>query len=121
MERALDVRTAEAIAVRYELAGLGSRFLALVIDGLIQAAVSVAALTLWGLGSIPLLTLLRATPFAKAYVVIVIAAFSLGAFAVFFGYFIAFELLWNGQSPGKRLMGIRVVRDGGFCARCKYD
>jgi uncharacterized RDD family membrane protein YckC len=114
VERALDVRTAEAIAVRYELAGLGSRFLALVIDGLIQVAVSVAVLTLWGLGSIPLLTLLRATPFAKAYVVIVIAAFALGAFAVFFGYFIAFELLWNGQSPGKRLMGIRVVRDGGF-------
>jgi uncharacterized RDD family membrane protein YckC len=114
VERALDVRTAEAIAVRYELAGLGSRFLALVVDGLIQAAIAVAVLTLWGLVSLPLLTLLRATPFAKAYVAIVIAALSLGAFVVFFGYFIAFELVWNGQSPGKRLLGIRVMRDGGF-------
>src|SRR6202035_1946388 len=38
----------------------------------------------------------------------------IAGFALFFGYFIAFELLWNGQSPGKRLLGLRVLRDGGF-------
>jgi uncharacterized RDD family membrane protein YckC len=35
-------------------------------------------------------------------------------FLVFFGYFIAFEAFWNGQTPGKKLLGIRVVRDGGY-------
>jgi uncharacterized RDD family membrane protein YckC len=35
-------------------------------------------------------------------------------FVVFFGYFIAFEALWSGQTPGKKVLGIRVVRDGGF-------
>lgn len=35
-------------------------------------------------------------------------------FVVFFGYFIAFEAFWNGQTPGKKLLGIRVVRDGGY-------
>jgi uncharacterized RDD family membrane protein YckC len=35
-------------------------------------------------------------------------------FSVMFGYFIVFEALWNGQTPGKRLIGIRVVRDGGY-------
>lgn len=35
-------------------------------------------------------------------------------FVIFFGYFIAFEAFWNGQTPGKKLLGIRVVRDGGF-------
>jgi uncharacterized RDD family membrane protein YckC len=35
-------------------------------------------------------------------------------FAVFFGYFIVFEAAWNGQTPGKRLLGLRVVRDGGY-------
>ena len=35
-------------------------------------------------------------------------------FTVLFGYFIAFETLWNGQTPGKRLLGLRVVRDGGY-------
>jgi uncharacterized RDD family membrane protein YckC len=35
-------------------------------------------------------------------------------FMIFFGYFIAFEAWWNGQTPGKRAIGIRVVRDGGY-------
>ncbi len=35
-------------------------------------------------------------------------------FAVFFGYFIAFETFWNGRTPGKKIMGLRVVRDGGY-------
>jgi len=35
-------------------------------------------------------------------------------FVLFFGYFIIFEAAWNGQTPGKRLIGIRVVRDGGY-------
>lgn len=35
-------------------------------------------------------------------------------FLVFYGYFVIFEKLWNGQTPGKRLLGIRVVRDGGY-------
>lgn len=35
-------------------------------------------------------------------------------FIVFFGYFILFEAFWNGQTPGKKLLGIRVVRDGGY-------
>jgi uncharacterized RDD family membrane protein YckC len=114
VERALDVRTAEAIAVRYELAGLGSRFLALAVDGLIQAAIALAVVMVWALSSIPLMALIARTPFAKAYTAVAIAVFVLAGFALFFGYFIAFELAWNGQSPGKRLLGIRVVRDGGF-------
>jgi len=35
-------------------------------------------------------------------------------FMLFFGYFIVFEWPIGGRTPGKRLLGIRVVRDGGF-------
>jgi hypothetical protein len=35
-------------------------------------------------------------------------------FVVLFGYFIVFEAMWNGQTPGKKLLGLRVVRDGGY-------
>jgi uncharacterized RDD family membrane protein YckC len=45
---------------------------------------------------------------------ILIAIAAIASFVLFFGYFIAFELLWNGQSPGKKLLGLRVIRDGGF-------
>jgi len=37
-------------------------------------------------------------------------------FVIYFGYFIIFETFWNGQTPGKKLMGLRVVRDGGYPA-----
>ena len=42
VERDLDVRTAEAVAVRFELAGLGSRFLALAADLALQLLVVLA-------------------------------------------------------------------------------
>jgi hypothetical protein len=35
-------------------------------------------------------------------------------FLVTIGYFILFEVLWNGQTPGKKLAGIRVVKRGGL-------
>jgi uncharacterized RDD family membrane protein YckC len=35
-------------------------------------------------------------------------------FLIFFGWFIVFEAWWSGRTPGKRALGLRVVRDGGF-------
>ncbi len=110
----LDVPTAEAIAVRYDLAGIGSRFLALAIDMLVQGAIATAVVLLLSLLSLPIARFVAGTPLAKAPFVALITLLSVAAFVLFFGYFIAFELLWNGQSPGKRILGIRVVRDGGF-------
>ena len=34
-------------------------------------------------------------------------------FLLWWGYFVIFELLWNGQSPGKRVMGLRILRGDG--------
>ena len=34
-------------------------------------------------------------------------------FLIFAGYFILFEWLWNGQTPGKRWLKLRVIRDDG--------
>jgi uncharacterized RDD family membrane protein YckC len=116
MERNVDVATGESVAFSYELAGLGSRFFAVFIDLTIQIAVVVAAFLVlaWigtssGTGS--------AAPtgsIAKVASAILIALASLAAFLLFFGYFIFFEWRFGGQTPGKRALGIRVVRDGGF-------
>ncbi|MGH7660987.1 MAG: RDD family protein [Vulcanimicrobiaceae bacterium] len=43
-----------------------------------------------------------------------IAGLSIALFLLFFGYFIFFETRWSGETPGKRLIGVRVIRDGGF-------
>ncbi len=117
MERTLDVATGESVAFRYELAGLGSRFYALFIDLAIQIAVLLVGILLlaWIGSSLPTG---KAAPVdataAKIGSAIVTALLVFAAFMLFFGYFIIFEWRWGGRTPGKRLLGIRVVRDGGF-------
>ena len=116
MDRTLDVRTPESIAFSYELAGIGSRFLALAVDLLIQ--IIVLLLIVWGIvqigGHAPVAhakALPQGERFWSNVAVALIIAF---LFTLFFGYFIVFEALWNGQTPGKRALGLRVVRDGGY-------
>jgi hypothetical protein len=39
--------------------------------------------------------------------------FGLLTFFIFWGYYLFFEMAWNGQSPGKRRLGLRVIRTDG--------
>ncbi len=113
MDRSIEVRTPESVAFSYQLAGLGSRFLAVVADGFLQAALVVALF-------FALISLAAHAPRGGAahsgdlLGSIAIAVFLFVLFMILFGYFIVFEAFWNGQTPGKRLLGIRVVRDGGY-------
>jgi hypothetical protein len=38
-------------------------------------------------------------------------------FLVLFAYFVIFEIVWSGQTPGKRLLGLRVIRENGYSIR----
>jgi len=115
MERTIDVATGESVAFSYELAGLGSRFFAVFIDLTIQISVVIAV----AFGLVWLATILPNAPKSspgvdKVASAIVGAVFYFALFMLFDGYFILFEWLWEGRTPGKRALGIRVVRDGGF-------
>lgn len=115
MDRSLDVRTPESIAFSYELAGLGSRFLALVVDQAIQLLVLAAIF--FGLvlaGSRVAMSHGESAATQKLGESVAIAIVVVIVFMVLFGYFIVFEAIWNGQTPGKRLLGLRVVRDCGY-------
>lgn len=115
MDRTVAIRTPESIAFSYELAGLGSRFLAVLVDLVIQLLL--VALIFWGLAALAahapktpaLSSVEERTALSIGYGILIVIVF-----AIFFGYFIAFETAWNGQTPGKRMLGIRVVRDGGY-------
>lgn len=116
MDRNVSVRTPESIAFRYELAGLGSRFLALVLDMALQFGVFAALMSGLFLAASRLATTKETVPpdvqrIADAVAIAIVVAI---VFMIFFGYFIAFETFWNGQTPGKRALGIRTVRDGGY-------
>ncbi|GAC1583602.1 MAG: hypothetical protein NVS3B7_18970 [Candidatus Elarobacter sp.] len=110
MLRSIDVRTGEAVAIRYELAGLGSRVLAVVVDMLAQIAIIVGlslAASFWASTIGRLFRGANAQAWGIALLVILF-------FLVFIGWFIIFEIWWSGRTPGKRAFGLRVVRDGGF-------
>ena len=114
MERSLEVRTGEAVAVRYELAGLGSRFLALTLHLAIQIAALLAIAGVLALFALPVGRIVARMPGSTTLTALVIAVVVIVKYVLFFGYFIVFELAWHGRTPGKRALGIRVVRDEGF-------
>jgi uncharacterized RDD family membrane protein YckC len=114
VERSLDVRTGESIAVHYELAGLGSRFLAVAIDMSLQLAVTAAIAFALGLLAPAAAVAVPVIAFGKPLAAVLIALVALAFFTLYFGYFIIFELAWHGRTPGKRALGLRVVRDAGF-------
>lgn len=91
------------------MAGIGSRFLALLIDTLIQIGVGVALLLTLGVAFGVAISLRDNPGFTQGAGVLLI----LSAFLLFYGYFAIFELVWNGQTPGKRIIGLRVVKGSG--------
>lgn len=105
----LNIDTPENVVFGYEIAGIGSRFLAAAIDTfLIGLLLVVTNLTLFFL----LANLLSAADLSESASWFA-ALFGLVSFAFLWGYYIFFEILWNGQSPGKRWFGLRVLRTDG--------
>jgi uncharacterized RDD family membrane protein YckC len=114
MERVFDVPTAEAVALRYELAGIGSRFLAVALDLALQSVAAAVIVIAVALTAWPTVVVATRMGFRDPVSAIVLAALVIAVFAIFFGYFIYFEVAWNGRTPGKRALGLRVMRTGGF-------
>jgi uncharacterized RDD family membrane protein YckC len=106
--------TPESIELEFVLAGIGSRALALLIDYCVLALCQALFWTLLGLFSNQLVNYLDALNFNYSSLYLWIMAIALlCSFAIYTGYFIFFEVMWQGQSPGKRLAKIRVIKDDG--------
>ena len=102
----LTIQTPEQITMELAPAGIGSRFLALALDTVIQAVLYVAIILLaaW-LGPAIRIRWVSGTWAGAAGLFLM--------FCIYWGYFAAFEIYWHGQTPGKRVAGIRVVKDTG--------
>lgn len=111
IDEQLSINTPENVTFGYAVAGIGSRFLAALIDSLIilvmQIFVQISMFAL--LNTIADLSL-DSDSQTLAWAA---AIFGLVGFALLWGYYIFFELAWNGQSPGKRWAGLRVIRADG--------
>lgn len=119
LQEEYTIDTPENVSFGYEIAGIGSRFLGGLLDSL------VLGLTLFLLNII-LIALLQWID-AEALVAslfglgeeiswaggLILALYTLLNFVLIWGYYVVFELIWNGQTPGKRWTKLRVVRVNG--------
>jgi uncharacterized RDD family membrane protein YckC len=114
-EELLTIETPERVELEFALASIGNRFLAVAIDHFIQylsiflIAWFFFSLAGYGSGDVAAAPDRLMSEMPKWTIAILI----LVLFLIFAGYFIAFEWLWNGQTPGKRLLKLRVIRDDG--------
>lgn len=103
----LTIETPEQTSLEFAVAGIGSRFLALAFDILIQIAIGIVA----GIaGSFAIGAITVVAPKLAMWSAAILILFY---FLLYFGYFAFFEIIWNGQTPGKRKAGIRVIKDSG--------
>ncbi|MBP7416735.1 MAG: RDD family protein, partial [Pyrinomonadaceae bacterium] len=114
-EESLIIETPERVPLEFALASIGNRFLAVAIDHFIQYLsiiliawffLSIAGYNSNDIADAPDKLFSEAPKWTIALMIIIL-------FLVFAGYFIVFEWLWNGQTPGKRLMKLRVIREDG--------
>lgn len=113
-DETLVIETPEHVELHFALATIGNRFIACAIDHLIQT-LSIA---------LTFFLAYRLSSSARRVGDQVVAGFSEGslwimaisslvAFVLFFGYFIFFETVWSGQTPGKRWLKLRVIQEDG--------
>jgi len=112
LSQTVDIETPELVVVSYTIAGLGSRVYAAIIDLVICAAMYLAVI-------FGMVILTRDERAAAQNVPApssnwVLAVMFLMLFAILWGYYLLFEGLRDGQTPGKQLLRLRAVRDGGY-------
>jgi uncharacterized RDD family membrane protein YckC len=108
-EDVLIIETPERVPLHFALASIGNRFLACAIDHTLQ----VLAILLMVLAFVVMANyssfgeqLTSAPKWLQAVLILIV-------FLIVSSYFAFFEWIWNGQTPGKRLLKLRVIREDG--------
>jgi uncharacterized RDD family membrane protein YckC len=108
-EETLVIETPERVPLHFALASIGNRFLACAIDHTIQLlTIGMMALAVYIVGNYSSLgdRFSNASKWVWAFGIILL-------FLLISGYFTFFEWLWSGQTPGKRWLKLRVIREDG--------
>ncbi|MEM7153853.1 MAG: RDD family protein [Myxococcota bacterium] len=103
LDTTVSIETPEHVTLRLRLAGPWRRGLAYAIDGLIRGFIVLMLLVLISMaeGS----SAFNEQSTGMALIVI---------FVVEWGYYVLLESMWSGQTPGKRVLALRTVKEGGF-------
>ena len=117
MEERVLIATPDHVDLEFELAGAGSRFAAYVIDFILNVLIMVAIILLaYVSGALIVLESLlgpvKAKPdFSVSWIVALVV---LVVFLINWGYYVFFEGIGKGSTPGKKWVGIRVIRQDGL-------
>jgi uncharacterized RDD family membrane protein YckC len=103
----LNIDTPELVAIELPLAGVGSRFIAILVDYLIWGFVFL----ILGIAAAIIIPALHF--FGGVSANWAIGIFVLIVFLLQWGYFALFEAFGNGRTPGKRVARIRVIHQSG--------
>ncbi len=103
------IQTPEYVEIEYELAGIGSRCIAALLDTIVQGFIGIAVGTL-AVYLMYLFSLLNWDNPLELIPSIVLGSLGL---IWFVGYWVIVEMYTGGQSIGKRAVGLRVIRDDG--------
>lgn len=108
----LNIETPEQVDLQLPVAGMGSRFVAVLIDHAIQFAFYIGVgilIAVWSASVGARTTQAQLDTAGKWFVAFIIVI----NFVLLWGYFALFEAFWHGQTPGKRVMNLRVIKDSG--------
>jgi uncharacterized RDD family membrane protein YckC len=108
-DETLIIETPERVPLHFALASIGNRFIACAVDHAIQ----ILALILM---VVAFILISNAASLANTFDNLpkwVIAVAIVVVFVIMDGYFVFFEWLWSGQTPGKRWLKLRVIREDG--------
>lgn len=110
----ITFQTPESVELEFTLAGIGNRALALLIDYTVLTVTLLVFFLTWTIFSTQLFDFFEDfITNAQSLGLWLLAILFMIAFAIYISYFVFFETLWFGQTPGKRFAKIRVVRDDG--------
>lgn len=110
----IRIDTPESVDLALEPAGFGSRFIAALLDGVIQYVVGFLLSLVAIPSAVALISVEESGPEALGFAVLAILLLAFGL--LFFLYKLLLEAFWNGQTIGKRVAGIRVVQANGMPA-----
>lgn len=108
LDTTTEIETPEHVRFRYHVAGPAKRALAYLVDGVVRTGVVFFAVCIAGMAG-----LVSGDTFSHASTGFLLLLY----FVMEWGYYVFFETLWSGLTPGKRALSLRVVTDGGHPLR----
>jgi len=115
------LHTPESVELEFTLAGIGNRAYALLIDYILLGLILIVFLVGALIFNAVLVETITKLVGSKGLQLWLIAIQGLIGFFIYVGYFVFFETVWSGQTPGKRYVKIRVIRDDGRPVRLQQS